>query len=82
MPLITVITQSQAMDTARERGVEFFLLYLATLTIKDEADYRVFNKSSEAEDFLNSLLMTTQERSPRALASEAANTTQAAVGDP
>ena len=42
------------MDTARERGVEFFLLYPATLKVKDGVDYRVCNNPREAEDFLNS----------------------------
>uniref|UniRef100_A0A3B4V1X0 L1 transposable element RRM domain-containing protein n=1 Tax=Seriola dumerili TaxID=41447 RepID=A0A3B4V1X0_SERDU len=79
---------TQAMDTVRERGVEFFLLYPVILKIKDGPDYRVFSNSREAEDFLNSRPMTTQERSPRAPAREAisrhtrTNTAQAAAEDP
>uniref|UniRef100_A0A3P8UEM9 L1 transposable element RRM domain-containing protein n=1 Tax=Amphiprion percula TaxID=161767 RepID=A0A3P8UEM9_AMPPE len=46
---------AQAMDTARNRGIEFFLLYPATLKIKTGTDYQTFNHPTDAEDFLRSL---------------------------
>ena len=49
---------TQVMDTARERGVEFFLLYLATLKVKDGAAYRVFNNPREAEELTLTLTLT------------------------
>ncbi|KAL7374385.1 hypothetical protein ABVT39_028007 [Epinephelus coioides] len=48
-----------------------FLLYPASLKIKDGPDYRVFNSPGEAVDFLNSLLIAMQERPLRAPVSEA-----------
>ena len=82
------VNRRQTMDTARERGVEFFLLYPATLKVKDGAGYRVFNNLRDAEDFLNSRSTMTQERSQLALDTEAvswhtrANTSQAAAENP
>lgn len=52
------------MDTAWERGIVYFLLYAATLKVKDGSDYHVFNNPREEEDFLNFRPMMTQERSP------------------
>ena len=91
MPLIIVTTQSGADRlslrrwTPRKKEELNFLFYPATLKVKYGADYRVFNNPREAEDFLNSRPMTTQERSLRALASEAVswhtrdNTSQVAL---
>lgn len=43
------------MDTARAKGLEFFLLYPATMQIKDGAQYKAFISPQEAEDLLASV---------------------------
>lgn len=48
----------QAMNTARAKGLDFFLLYPATLKIKDGAQYRSFSSHTEAEDYLAALPAT------------------------
>lgn len=45
----------QAMSTARAKGLDFFLLYPATLKIKDGAQLKTFTSAKEAEDFLASV---------------------------
>ncbi|KAL7402035.1 hypothetical protein ABVT39_008422 [Epinephelus coioides] len=45
----------QAIDTARAKGLDFFLLYPATLKIKDGAQYKAYTSPKEAEDFLASV---------------------------
>ena len=40
------------MDAARAKGLDFFLLYPATLKIKDGAQYKAFTSPKEAEDFV------------------------------
>lgn len=42
----------QAMDAARAKGLDFFLIYPATLKIKDGAQYKAFTSPGEAESFL------------------------------
>lgn len=44
---------SAAMDTARKRGVQAFLLYPARLKVIRGSLQRVFDSHTEAEDFLN-----------------------------
>ena len=44
----------QAMDAARNKCLDFFLLYPATLKIKEGAQYRSFTSPKEAEDYVNS----------------------------
>ncbi|TWW81684.1 hypothetical protein D4764_01G0014990 [Takifugu flavidus] len=39
----------RAMDTARAKGLDFFLLYPATLKIKDGAQFKAFTSPKEAE---------------------------------
>lgn len=55
----------QAMDAARAKGLDFFLLYPATLKIKDGAQYKAFISPKEVEDFLASVLATYPEASVR-----------------
>lgn len=43
----------QAMDSARDRGLDFFLLYPATLKIKEGTQYRAFTSAKDAEDYVN-----------------------------
>ncbi len=45
----------QVMDSARAKGLDFFLPYPATLKIKDGAQYKAFTSPKEAEDFLTSV---------------------------
>ncbi|KAJ7983695.1 hypothetical protein DPEC_G00373910 [Dallia pectoralis] len=42
-----------AMDSARVRGLDFFLLYPATLKIRDGPQYRAFTSAGEAEEYIN-----------------------------
>uniref|UniRef100_A0A3Q0RYJ6 L1 transposable element RRM domain-containing protein n=1 Tax=Amphilophus citrinellus TaxID=61819 RepID=A0A3Q0RYJ6_AMPCI len=42
----------QAMDAAHTKGLDFFLLYPATLKIKEGTEYRSFTSSKEAEDYV------------------------------
>ncbi|KAK1893395.1 LINE-1 retrotransposable element ORF1 protein [Dissostichus eleginoides] len=46
---------SRAMDTARAKGVEFFLLYPATLKVKGAGQVKTFHSPGHAEDFIVSL---------------------------
>lgn len=46
---------AQAMNTARNKGVEFFLLYPATLKVKAAGKTEVFQSVAVAEDFIKSL---------------------------
>lgn len=50
----------QAMNTARAKGLDFFLLYPATLKIKDGAQYKSFSSPKEAEEYVAAALLTTQ----------------------
>ena len=43
------------MDAAQAKSLDFFLLYLATLKLKDDVQYKVFTSPKEAEDFLASV---------------------------
>lgn len=43
------------MDAPQSKGLDFFLLYLATLKINDSAQYKAFTSPEEAEDFLPSV---------------------------
>lgn len=43
----------QAMDSARARGLDFFLLYPATLKIKEGTQYVAFTSAEDAEDYVN-----------------------------
>ncbi|TNN34724.1 hypothetical protein EYF80_055112 [Liparis tanakae] len=43
----------QAMDTARTKALDFFLLYPATLKIKEGAQYRVFTSTEDAEKYVS-----------------------------
>lgn len=45
----------RVMDTARAKGLDFFLLYPATLKIKDGSQFKAFTSPREAEDFLTSV---------------------------
>lgn len=45
----------RVMDTARAKGLDFFLLYPATLKMKDGAQFKAFTSPGEAEDFLTSV---------------------------
>lgn len=42
----------QAMNSARVKGLDFFLLYLATLKIKEGTQYRAFTSPTDAEDYV------------------------------
>lgn len=42
----------QAMNSARGKGLDFFLLYPATLKIKDGTQYRAFTSPTDAEDYV------------------------------
>ena len=55
----------QAMDAARAKGLEFFLLYPATLKVKDGAQHKAFTSPKEAEDFLASVPAPCPETSAR-----------------
>lgn len=46
---------SQAMDNARAKGVEFFLLYPAILKIKVGGRVESFDSPKDAEDFIHTL---------------------------
>ncbi|CAK6979638.1 hypothetical protein KUCAC02_008291 [Scomber scombrus] len=46
---------TQAMNMARAKGVEFFLLYPATLKVKAAGKTEAFQSAEEAEDFISSL---------------------------
>ncbi|KAI4822762.1 hypothetical protein KUCAC02_008291 [Chaenocephalus aceratus] len=46
---------SRAMDTARAKGVAFFLLYPATLKVKGAGQVKTFHSPGHAEDFIVSL---------------------------
>lgn len=46
---------TQAMNMARAKGVEFFLLYPATLKVKAAGKTEVFQSAGDAEDFIGSL---------------------------
>ncbi|KAI4830857.1 hypothetical protein KUCAC02_002461 [Chaenocephalus aceratus] len=46
---------SRAMDTARAKGVELFLLYPATLKVKGAGQVKTFHSPGHAEDFIVSL---------------------------
>lgn len=46
---------SQAMDKARAKGVEFFLLYPAVLKIKVGGRVESFQSPTDAEDFIHTL---------------------------
>lgn len=48
---------TQAMNTARNKGVEFFLLYPATLKVKAAGKTEVFHSADDAEEFIRSLPM-------------------------
>jgi len=43
------------MDAALAKGLDFLLLYLVTLRVKDGAQYKAFTSPKEAEDFLASV---------------------------
>lgn len=43
----------QAMDAAWDKGLEFFLLYPATLKVKEGAQFRAFTSAKDAEDYVN-----------------------------
>ena len=43
---------SPIMDSARAKGLDFFLIYPATLKIKDGPRYRAFTSAKEAEDYV------------------------------
>lgn len=46
---------TQAMNMARAKGVEFFLLYPATLKVKAAGKTEAFQSAEDAEDFISSL---------------------------
>ena len=41
------------MDAARVKGLDFFLLYPATLKIKEGTQYRAFTSAEDAKDYVN-----------------------------
>lgn len=42
----------QAMDSARDKGLDFFLLYPAALNIKEGTQYIAFTSAEDAEDYV------------------------------
>uniref|UniRef100_A0A672I783 L1 transposable element RRM domain-containing protein n=1 Tax=Salarias fasciatus TaxID=181472 RepID=A0A672I783_SALFA len=46
---------TQAMNMARKKGVEFFLLYPATLKVKAAGKTEIFQSADDAEEFISSL---------------------------
>ena len=55
---------SQAMNTARAKGIEFSLRYPATLKIKTGGQTESFQSPKDAEDFVNSLSMAGATENP------------------
>ena len=51
----------QTMDAARIKGLDFFLLYPATLKIKVGTQYRAFTSAEGAEDYVKESIRQTSD---------------------